>query len=296
MKRTIWALGLCLSIISGFAFADTFGDYRYTDNGDGTCTITGYTGPGGDVTIPDKLNGLRVTVIGNWAFYNEDSLTSVIIPGSVTTIGDGAFAYCDGLTSVTIGNSVTTIGYSAFSFCNGLTSVTIPDSVTTIGYSAFSNCDCLTSVTIPDSVTTIGYSAFRYCDGLVEITVDTANPSYSSLDGVLFNKDQTTLIQFPGGKAGDYSIPDSVTAIGSYAFYNCDGLTSVTIGSSVTTIGYSAFSNCDCMTSVTVPDSVTTIGVVAFAYCDGLVEITVDTANPSYSSLDGVLFNFKNHG
>ena len=150
-----------------------------------------------------------VTSIGDNAFDNCSSLTSVTIPDSVTTIGDNAFDNCSSLTSVTIPDSVTTIGEWAFGYCSSLTSVTIGASVTTIGNGAFQYCCSLTSVTIPDSVTTIGDEAFAYCSSLTSVT-----------------------------------IPDSVTTIGEAAFRDCSSLTSVTIPDSVTTIGESAFANC----------------------------------------------------
>jgi len=156
------------------------------------------------VTIPDS-----VTSIGDYAFLNCFSLTSVTIPNSVTSIGDSAFSSCTSLTSVTIPNSVTNIGNLAFSVCTSVTNVTIPNSVTSIGIAAFSTCTNLTSVTIPNSVTSIGDVAFRFCTSLTNISVDAANVVYSSLDGVLFSKAQTALIQFPGGRGGSYAIPNS---------------------------------------------------------------------------------------
>gem|GEM_PF-860929 len=199
------------------------------------------------VTIPNS-----VTSIGKYAFKYCRSLTSVTIPNSVTSIGDHAFFGCTGLTSVTIPNSVTSIGERAFDGCSGLTSVTIPNSVTSIGAHAFRACSSLTSITIPNSVTSIGDWAFLVCSGLTSINVETNNPNYCSVEGVLFNKDKTRLIQYPGGKQGAYTIPNSVTSIGDRAFYNCTGLTSVTIGNSVTSIEYVAFSNCSSLTSVTI--------------------------------------------
>ncbi len=127
---------------------------------------------------------------------------------------------------------------------------TVPEGVTEIKDSAFDCCNSLTSVTIPDSVTSIGVRAFYVCTSLTSIEVDNKNPNYCSVDGVLFNKDKTTLIQCPGGKAGAYTIPDSVTTIGDSAFYYCTSLTSVTIGDSVTSIGYRAFYDCDSLTNV----------------------------------------------
>ena len=223
-----------------------------------------------NVTIPDS-----VTSIDNYAFYSCYSLTSVTIPDSVTTIGGWAFYECTSLTNVTIPDSVTTIGDGAFSFCTSLTNVTIPDSVTTIGDDAFSVCSGLTSVTIPDSVTTIGESPFFSCTSLTKITVDPDNENFASEDGVLFNKQKTKLIQYPGGKTGDYHIPDSVTSIGGSAFYECTSLTNVTIPDSVTTIGGWAFYSCTGLTSVTIPDSVTYIGGYAFYDCTSLTNVTI---------------------
>ena len=146
--------------------------------------------------------------------------------------------------------------------------------VTSIGYQAFSFCTSLTSVTIPNSVTSIEGQAFGSCTSLTNISVDAANVVYSSLDGVLFNKAQTTLILFPGGRGGGYAIPSSVTSIGSYAFFYCPSLTSVTIPNSVTNIGFAAFSGCTSLTSVTIPNSVTSIGNSAFGSCTNLTSLT----------------------
>ena len=174
------------------------------------------------VTIPDS-----VTLIGDSAFYCCTSLTSVTIPDSVTSIGRSAFYDCTSLTSVTIPDSMTSIGWCAFAGCTSLKSVTIPDSVTSIDVSAFDGCTSLTSVTIPDSVTSIGVGAFTLCTSLTGIWVAEGNSHYSSdASGVLFNKDKTTLVQCPGAFAA-YTIPDSVTSIGKYAFSGCDNLTDV---------------------------------------------------------------------
>ena len=227
-------------------------------------------GKEGSYTIPNS-----VTSIGDYAFSSCDGLTSITIPNSVTSIGNNAFANCRGLTSVTIPNSVTSIGNEAFWDCDGLTSVTIPNSVTSIGEKAFYWCDGLTSVTIGNSVTSIGDYAFTYCDGLTSINVDSNNPSYTSLNGVLFNKGKTELIKYPEGKEGSYTIPNSVTSIEDWAFYSCEGLTSITIPNSVTSIGNEAFWDCDGLTSVTIPNSVTSIGENAFYNCDDLTSVTI---------------------
>ncbi len=227
-------------------------------------------GKKGDLNIPSS-----VTTIGDYAFYYCERLKSVTTPNSVTTIGQWAFAYCTGLTSVTIPYSVTTIGDNVFYYCEGLKSVTIPNSVKAIGQWAFAYCTGLTSVTIPYSVTTIGNSAFLACSNLTDIIVDSENSSYCSIDGILYDKEASVLINCPGKKEGEPTIPGSVTVIGSNAFSFCAGLTSVTIPSSVKTIGDEAFSACTGLTLVTIPNSVTIIGDYAFLSCTGLTSVTI---------------------
>ena len=276
--------------------------YQISINIGGTSvTIIGYTGPGGALTIPATLAGLPVTAIGESAFDSCGALTSLTIPQSVTSIGDGAFMYCGGLTGVTIPESVTAIGNEAFAHCSSLTSVMIPSSansigewafnscssltsvtilqgVSTIGAGAFYSCGGLTSVTIPQSVTAIGNSAFSSCSSLTAIEVDVTNNDFSSRDGILFNKAQTTLIQCPGGKKGTYTIPESVTAIGMAAFRGCNGLTGVTIPESVTAVGDSAFSSCSSLTSMTIPSSITSIGDSVFSSCSSLISLTIPSS------------------
>ena len=191
----------------------------------------------------------------------------------MTSIGGSAFYGCTSLTSVTIPDSVTSIGDYAFYGCESLTSVAIPGSVTSIGWSAFYGCASLTSVTIPDSVTSIGNCAFASCTSLTGIWVAEGNSHYANdASGVLFNKDKTTLVQCPGAFAA-YTIPNSVTSIGEYAFSHCTSLTSVTIPNSVTSIGEHAFSYCTSLTSVTISDSVTSIGEYAFYDCTSLTDV-----------------------
>jgi len=170
--------------------------------------------------------------------------------------------------------TVTYIRWEAFRYCSSLTSVTIPNSVTSIGDDAFFGCSSLTSVTIPNSVTSIGESAFSNCSSLENINVDPENNNYSSIDGIVYNKNATNLISCPGAKIS-VTIPNSVTSIGNYAFYGCSNLTSVTIPNSVTSIGNYAFYGCSSLTSVTIPNSVTSIGLEAFAYCSSLASVTI---------------------
>ena len=222
-----------------------------------------------NVTIPNS-----VTSIGQLVFSQCSGLTSATIPNGVTRISGNTFAGCTSLTSVTIPNSVTGIGEWAFYRCTSLTSVTIPDSVTSIGDWAFDVCTSLTSVAIPHRVTGIGPQTFSRCTSLTNISVAAANPAYSSVDGVLFNKAQTALVTHPVARAGSLVIPGSVTSIGPWAFDQCTNLTGVTLPGGVTNIGPYAFSGCRSLTRVTIPSGVTVIWYFTFANCSSLTNVT----------------------
>ncbi len=171
---------------------------------------------------------------------------------------------------------VTAIGDYAFDFCHDLTNITIPDSVTSIGLCAFDGCDKLTNITIPSSVVYIGDLAFHNCFGLTSIDVETGNKNYCSIDGNLFNYDKTSLIRYPIRKsATTYIIPDGVTSIDEYAFYNCGYLANITIPNGVTSIDEGAFSACYDLTSITIPDGVTSISYWAFDTCSSLTSVTI---------------------
>ena len=242
--------------------------FSYTvDNG--AVTITGYTGVAGDLTIPGMLEGLPVTGIGDQAFLGR----------------------------------------------TGLTGVTLPDSLTSLGYEAFAGCRDLIRANLGKGLTNLGGSAFLSCTKLALLMVAPENPAYAGVGGVLFDRDQTLLILYPPGRtASAYAIPDSVAAIGEYAFSLCNGLTNVSLGDQVisigprafggcrgltnvtfgaklATVGDDAFAGCTGLTSITLPQSLTGIGRFAFGGCTNLVRLTVAAGNPSYSSLDGVLFD-----
>lgn len=250
-KVVFLGTGLALLAICPPAAAAPDGDYLYETNAFGI-TITGYTGSGGNVSIPYSIDELKVTEIGTAAFRACETLTGVILPDAVTNLAA-----------------------EAFSMCSSLTNVFLPDCVAAIGSSAFFGCDSLTGVTLPEALTSLGQQVFSDCDNLAAITVTPANPAYSSLGGVLFNKLQTTLVCCPGSKTGTYVLPGSVTNVGSFAFYACRHLTGITLQEGLLSIDTGAFSQCWTLTGVTFPDSVTSIGDAAFSNCRDLSSVTL---------------------
>lgn len=174
-----------------------------------------------------------------------------------------------------IGNSVTRIGDCAFESHETLTSVTIGTGVTAIGDYAFEYCSALTSLKLPASVSTLGDTPFDYCTSLKSFTVDSGNTKYSSADGVLFNKAQTSMLRFPAGKTGSYTVPSTVKTIVDSAFFTAGKLSAVTIPEGVTALENYAFYGCTALTNVTIPNSAQSIGEYAFCYCDHLKKVTI---------------------
>ncbi len=267
--------------------------------------------------LTGSTNAVAVTNYSTAYSINNHVSGGVVIPSSVeyngatysvTSIGRDAFMNCPDLISISIPNTVTSIGGFAFRDCTGLISITIPNSVTSIGRSAFSGCTGLTSITIPNSVTSIEPCVCFGCSSLNSINVASGSTHYSSIEGVLYDYDQSTLIQCPATKPS-ISIPNSVTAISEGAFSYCSRLTSVTISNNVIYIGEDAFFKCSSLnsinvasenthyssidgvlydyakdtliqcpatkTSVSIPNSVTIIGDLAFADCISLTSVTI---------------------
>jgi hypothetical protein len=295
MKKT-WPILLGLLLL---AAPRAEAQFSYTTNSDRvTLTITGYAGPPWAVTIPTNINGLTVTGIGEYAFADVSSLTSVTIPKCVTNIGNVPFVDCSSLEAITVDaqnavyssvngvlfdkrqttlieypagkvgsytipSGVTSIGYGAFGDCAGLTNVTMPKTVTSIGGWAFQYCTSLTNVTIPGSVTSIGYAAFESCTSLTNVTIP---KSLTSIMGDAF---------YDCESLSSVTIPGTVTSIGFEAFCYCYSLTNVTISKGVTSIGEYAFYDCEGLASVTIPSSVTSIGYEAFYGCEDLTSVTI---------------------
>lgn len=257
---------------------------------------TSYTVPDGVISIVDSEGASDYD--NNSPFMNCDNLEIVNIPNSVEYIGNGAFMNCDALFEVNIGNGLKTIGNRAFCGCGSLSSIILPDGLTSIGYGAFGSCETLSDVKLPKSLEKIGAEAFYGCENLSEITipqnvadieelvfsccsnlaeinVDENNLSYSSQDGILFNKDKTNLIKCPEGSSiTSYTIPQGVNHINDQAFLRCGKLSEVTFSDSVQTIGQSAFSETG-LTEVLIPDNVTLVDTYAFFECASLESITI---------------------
>ena len=214
--------------------------------------LVAYEGTATKIKIADEYMGVPVKVIYKKTFNNKP-ITSVIISNHITTIDDYAFS------------------------SSSLTSITIPESVISIGRDAFYDCDRLISISIPSSVTSIGISALSSCSKLTNISVDENNQQYKSIDGNLYSKDGTVLIQYAIGKKDtSFDIPKDVVSIGSSAFFDCDSFTSIVIPNNVTSIGNVAFFGCSNLTSVTIPDSVTNIESQAFDGCNSALYSTYE--------------------
>ena len=240
-------------------------------------------------------------------------VTKITIPDSCKTIDEGAFNSCEFLTELDLGEGVQSIGYEAFSSC-GITSLVIPDSVEEIGISAFSACRSLSEVTISknlktlgesafmstavkkvhlyDKVESIGPRAFAQCMKLEEIYVEPANPNYISVDGNLFDKDKTRLMQYAAGKTdSSYTVPEGVTEIDMWVFDRTwQHLKEVNLPSTLKTIGNYAF-NMSGSKEIYIPAGVTYIGTGCFGNNGNLTKIIVDKDNTAYTSVDGVLYD-----
>ncbi len=201
-----------------------------------------------DLTIPKS-----VTFIAASTFYNCSSLTEMTVPNGVTNLDAYTFYNCTSLKRVTIPGSVLSLGNNTFGYCTALTEVTIPEGLTTIGDSAFSDCSSLKTLQLSGTVNYAGSRMVINCLALTAVNVADSNQNYCSVDGVLFNKNKTSLLCYPSGKsAAGYSVPSGVTTIGDLALMNSQSLQSVTIPDSVTSIGYFAFARCGSLRNVNI--------------------------------------------
>ena len=226
--------------------------FAYSENDDGTVTITGGNIVTPKLEIPAELEGKKVSAIGMNAFTGNNVITDLVIPEGVTTLN----WYC-------------------FNTCENLETVTLPDSLEFIDSWAFERCSKLKTINVPANVTRINGGAFAQNSSMTSITCDPANKNYVSVDGVLFTKDMKELVAYPGGIQGGYTVPATVNHIGDAAFYGALGLDSVTILGNLDFIGFEAFAECSKLTDVAIRDGVNYVGYWAFRGCNGIKSLTV---------------------
>lgn len=233
----------------------------------GTYAFTNCRQISGKISIPNST-----TYLGTYAFYGCLQIEEVIIGTGVTTINERTFMNCNKLAKITMPN-VSTIGTYAFSNSGIQGDYTIPNTVTTIGDNAFSNCSNLENINIGKKVSSIGKNAFLNSVKLANIIVDENNANYSSLDGILFNKDKTILIFCPRvNSKTNYVIPNTVKEISASAFFYCKNIVgTITLSENLETIGDSAFYNCSKIKGkLIIPNSVTSINNSVFYSCTGI--------------------------
>ena len=226
--------------------------FAYSENDDGTVTITGGNIVTPKLEIPAELEGKKVSAIGMNAFTGNNVITDLVIPEGVTTLN-----------------------WYSFNTCRNLETVTLPDSLEFIDSWAFERCSKLKTINVPANVTRINGGAFAQNSSMTSITCDPANKNYVSVDGVLFTKDMKELVAYPGGIQGGYTVPATVNHIGDAAFYGALGLDSVTILGNLDFIGFEAFAECSKLTDVAIRDGVNYVGYWAFRGCDGIKTLTV---------------------
>ena len=235
----------------------------------GTTYLIGYIGNEDTIILPETIDGNEYNLLRT--FFNNSNVKSITIPNTVKDISASTFYNCISLESVILPDKLPALRGSTFSNCSSLVSITIPSSVTSIENSVFSGCSSLESINIPDSVSEMWDNPFVGCGSLQSIVVGSNNPYYCSVDGVLFNRNQTILINYPSSKSGEtYYVPDTVTHIYQDAFSGSKYLTKITLGSSVSSINSGAF-----------------------YYCEKLQEINVSPLNVTYISNEGVLLDYN---
>lgn len=252
-----------------------------------------------EAVIPSEINGLPVTEMGEYLFEdctnlksveipetitkygiymfkNCKSLTSFTIPSNMTQIPPGTFQFCENLETVTLHDNIKVVGYECFYYCKSLRISSLPDSVITVGSRAFTGCDSITSFEISENVTNDDVKwMFGYCNNLQEINVNENNPVYTSKDGVLYSKDLTSLIAYPDGREGEFTVPEHVTTLPAGAFASTVKLTKLIIPETVTSIGRSVCNGSIGLQSVVLPENITEIGDYWFIRCESLTDIKI---------------------
>ncbi len=284
--------------IEPYAFADTalYADEGNWENGSlyvGSHLILVRTDAADAYTVKAGTRSVACN-----AFENCSALTQITVADTVGTIGTNAFNNCRSVTQITLPSQLTRLNDSVFMNCRQLQEITLPDTLTYIGNHAFAYCTALQTVHVPAAVTEIGEGAFSYCSALTGIETDVENTAFTCVNGVLYNKNMTTLLAYPQGKTErqfildrqtdhiapyafsdctalqTVTLPDGFLRIGAYAFNGCSGMTAVTLPDSILQVGKSAFMGCTKLTCINIPDRITKIEPSAFADCTSLAQIT----------------------
>ena len=241
-------------------------DFEYSENVEGSITITKYIGNAADVIIPAKICGKNITEIGSSAFSCNQKIVTITMPDTVKTIGNGAFQQCPVLEKITLSQGLISIGNSAFSDCNKLGKITLPECLTKIGISAFLNCTSLKHITIPKSVTELGWGSFS-SSGLETLTIE---------DGLEIIPDDA----FANTQLREVVLPSSITELGSQAFGGCPNLISVVLNKNLVKIGDRAFGGKSKLTEIIIPESVQNITEHAFSGCNTLEKVKFEGNAP----------------
>ena len=266
----------------------TSDDFIYPYYDEGSIEIVGYDGIESTFIIPDEIESLPLLAIADEAFRGDDDIEEVVFEGNVRSIGYQSFYSCENLTTVTFCDSLETISEEAFSYCFNLKDLILPENLYFIGKSAFIETGII-RVDISENVSDIGDCAFSGCESLVSIEVADGNNDYSSVDGALYNKNQTRFLCCPAGKRS-IELADSVVQIAEGAFLYAEKINTITLPESVSRIEDEAF-NGTSIKQITIPKNVTFIGDYVFYGCTKLLNIEVESENLFYSSEDGVLYD-----
>ena len=240
---TVTAILIAVLPASSAEATTTHGDFEYDGN-----TLVKYLGSDSEVTLPNWI-----TKIGKEAFFHNTNLAKVVIPDSVREID-----------------------FSAFEGCTNLQIVVIPESVRTIGSSAFSGCKSLYSISLPAKLSSLGSGVFAGCNNLSTIPIDPDNLYYAMIDGGIYTKDGSSLVQYLAGRPyTTFGMSSDVSSIGEYSFWGATDLADVSISPCINTIPEYAFANCDGLKKVILPNSVERINAFAFADCSNLEYINI---------------------
>ncbi len=262
--------------------SDGGNDANIVDQGDLGSGITWKFDRGGTLTVSGKGEMTTFFDSGDAPWYvHKNEIKKVVLSKGLTNVGNYAFTDLSNVTAATLPEGITDIGKYAFAGCESLTSVDLPESLNRIEKWAFASCVSLTEIKIPKNVAIIEDYVFSDSwnenenSGLQNITVAADNKTYSSENGVLFNKDKTKLLRCPPGKTGSCTVPNTVQIIEKSAFGDCRFLTKITLPQGLTTIGNGAFDDCERLAEISIPASTTKIGATAFQSCVALKEITL---------------------